>query len=157
CWNFSASPMDNFPLDEKTFYEVSKLSGKQNFSASRKRAALTTMVATEDCILALEQIHSHARTKESPGTPLNTYYLQVFDKFNFVGIAYALLKIPVLGSTQKEMAVKEIFLHFKDGQQIPMFKFNGDNAKKTGAKVTKKIQFFPKVAFLHHHCTLMGA
>ncbi|XP_059567572.1 cytochrome c oxidase assembly factor 1 homolog isoform X2 [Myotis daubentonii] len=48
--------------------------------------------------LALEQLHGHPEALEALGTPLNTHHLQLMDKYNFVDIADAKLKIPVSGS-----------------------------------------------------------
>ncbi|EPQ03163.1 hypothetical protein D623_10002107 [Myotis brandtii] len=96
--------------------------------------------------LALEQLHSHPEALEALGTPLNTHYLQLMDKYNFVDIADAKLKIPVSGSKSaghlyvissreapfKRWHLQEVFLELKDGQQIPVFKLrqeNGDEVK----------------------------
>ncbi|XP_054582124.1 cytochrome c oxidase assembly factor 1 homolog isoform X2 [Eptesicus fuscus] len=96
--------------------------------------------------LGLEQLHSHPEALEALGTPLNTHYLQLMDKDNFVDIADAKLKIPVSGSKAaghlyvissrdapfKRWHLEEVFLELKDGQQIPVFKLrqkNGDEVK----------------------------
>ncbi|XP_059567576.1 cytochrome c oxidase assembly factor 1 homolog isoform X4 [Myotis daubentonii] len=96
--------------------------------------------------LALEQLHGHPEALEALGTPLNTHHLQLMDKYNFVDIADAKLKIPVSGSKSaghlyvissreapfKRWHLQEVFLELKDGQQIPVFKLrqeNGDEVK----------------------------
>ncbi|KAM5204348.1 cytochrome c oxidase assembly factor 1 homolog isoform 1-T2 [Hipposideros larvatus] len=91
--------------------------------------------------LALEQLHSRPEALEALGTPLNIHYLQLTDKYNFVDIADAQLKIPVSGSKSeghlyvsssrdspfKRWHLDEVFLELKDGQQIPVFKHSGEN------------------------------
>ncbi|KAB0344035.1 hypothetical protein FD754_020961 [Muntiacus muntjak] len=91
--------------------------------------------------LALEQLHSHPEALEALGTPLNVHYLQLTDKYNFVDIADAKLKIPVSGPKSeghlyvsssrdapfKRWNLQEVFLELKDGQQIPLFKPSRDN------------------------------
>lgn len=96
--------------------------------------------------LALEQLHSHPKALEVLGTPLSIHYLELTDKYNFVDIADAQLKIPVSGSKSagylyvnssrdapfNRWHLQEVFLELKDGQQIPMFKLrrqNGDKVK----------------------------
>ncbi|KAB0376151.1 hypothetical protein FD755_012794 [Muntiacus reevesi] len=91
--------------------------------------------------LALEQLHSHPEALEALGTPLNVHYLQLTDKYNFVDIADAKLKIPVSGPKSeghlyvsssrdapfKRWNLQEVVLELKDGQQIPLFKPSRDN------------------------------
>uniref|UniRef100_A0AC11DWY9 Cytochrome c oxidase assembly factor 1 n=5 Tax=Ovis TaxID=9935 RepID=A0AC11DWY9_SHEEP len=91
--------------------------------------------------LALEQLHSHPEALEALGTPLNVHYLRLTDKYNFVDIADAKLKIPVSGPKSeghlyvsssrdapfKRWNLQEVFLELKDGQQIPLFKPSRDN------------------------------
>nr|XP_019574412.1 PREDICTED: cytochrome c oxidase assembly factor 1 homolog isoform X2 [Rhinolophus sinicus] len=91
--------------------------------------------------LALEQLHSRPEALEALGTPLNIHYLQLTDKYNFVDIAKAQLKIPVSGSKSeghlyvsssrdapfKRWHLEEVFLELKDGEQIPVFKHSGEN------------------------------
>ncbi|XP_070323100.1 cytochrome c oxidase assembly factor 1 homolog isoform X1 [Odocoileus virginianus] len=91
--------------------------------------------------LALEQLHSHPEALEALGTPLNVHYLKLTDKYNFVDIADAKLKIPVSGPKSeghlyvsssrdapfKRWNLQEVFLELKDGQQIPLFKPSRDN------------------------------
>ncbi|XP_036103262.1 cytochrome c oxidase assembly factor 1 homolog [Molossus molossus] len=96
--------------------------------------------------LALEQLHSHPKALEALGTPLSIHYLELTDKYNFVDIADAQLKIPVSGSKSagylyvsssrdapfNRWHLQEVFLELKDGQQIPVFKIrqqNGDKVK----------------------------
>ncbi|XP_054420320.1 cytochrome c oxidase assembly factor 1 homolog [Pteronotus mesoamericanus] len=98
--------------------------------------------------LALEQLHSHPEALEALGTPLNIHYLQLTDKYNFVDIADAQLKIPVSGSRSaghlyvtssrdtpfNRWYLQEVFLELKDGHQIPVFKLieeNGDEIKRS--------------------------
>ncbi|XP_055967051.1 cytochrome c oxidase assembly factor 1 homolog [Sorex fumeus] len=91
--------------------------------------------------LALEQLNNNPGALEALGTPLNIHYLQLIDKYNFVDITNAQLKIPVSGSkTEGHVYVsssrdapfqrwhlQEVFLQLKDGQQIPIFKLNEKN------------------------------
>ncbi|XP_040118419.1 cytochrome c oxidase assembly factor 1 homolog [Oryx dammah] len=91
--------------------------------------------------LALEQLYSHPEALEALGTPLNVHYLRLTDKYNFVDIADAKLKIPVSGPKSeghlyvsssrdapfKRWNLQEVFLELKDGQQIPLFKPSRDN------------------------------
>ncbi|XP_058390669.1 cytochrome c oxidase assembly factor 1 homolog isoform X2 [Diceros bicornis minor] len=97
--------------------------------------------------LALEQLRSRPEALEALGSPLNVHYLHLTDKYNFVDIADAQLKIPVSGSKSeghlyvsssrdapfKRWHLQEVVLELKDGQQIPVFKFSGEN----GAEVKK--------------------
>ncbi|XP_037693074.1 cytochrome c oxidase assembly factor 1 homolog isoform X1 [Choloepus didactylus] len=97
--------------------------------------------------MALEQLRSHPEAQEALGTPFDVHYLHLTDKYNFVDIADAQLKIPVSGSKSegflyvssardapfKRWHLQEVFLELKDGQQIPVFKLsggNGDEVKK---------------------------
>ncbi|KAF6301565.1 cytochrome c oxidase assembly factor 1-like protein [Rhinolophus ferrumequinum] len=94
--------------------------------------------------LALEQLHSHPEALEALGTPLNIHHLQLTDKYNFVDIANAQLKIPVSGSKSeghlyasssrdapfKRWHLEEVFLELKDGEQIPVFKNSGENGNE---------------------------
>ncbi|XP_006925412.1 cytochrome c oxidase assembly factor 1 homolog [Pteropus alecto] len=94
--------------------------------------------------LALEQLHSRPEALEALGPPLNIHYLQLTDKYNFVDIADAQLKIPVSGSKSegylyvsssrdgpfKRWHLQEVFLELKDGQQIPLFKRSGENGNE---------------------------
>ena len=92
-------------------------------------------------------MHSHSEALEALGTPLNIHYLQLTDKYNFVDIADAQLKIPISGSRStghlyvtssrdapfNRWHLQEVFLKLKDGQQIPIFKLreeNGDEVNK---------------------------
>lgn len=98
--------------------------------------------------LALEQLHSHPEALEALGTPLNVHYLQLTDKYNFVDIARAQLKIPVSGSKSEghlyvsssrdapfqRWHLQEVFLKLEDGQQFPVFKLSGN----TGHEVKKE-------------------
>ncbi|XP_004677155.1 PREDICTED: cytochrome c oxidase assembly factor 1 homolog [Condylura cristata] len=91
--------------------------------------------------LALEQLRNHPSALEALGTPLSVHYLQLTDKYNFVDIADAQLKIPVSGSKSeghlyvtssrdapfKRWHLQEVVLQLKDGQQIPVFKLSGEN------------------------------
>uniref|UniRef100_A0A8C6BL54 Cytochrome c oxidase assembly factor 1 n=1 Tax=Monodon monoceros TaxID=40151 RepID=A0A8C6BL54_MONMO len=94
--------------------------------------------------LALEHLHSHPEALEALGTPLNVHYLRLTDKYNFVDIADAKLKIPVSGPKSegylyvtssrdapfKRWNLQEVFLELKDGQQIPLFKPSGENSNE---------------------------
>ncbi|XP_049749415.1 cytochrome c oxidase assembly factor 1 homolog isoform X2 [Elephas maximus indicus] len=97
--------------------------------------------------LALEHLYSHPESLEALGPPVNIHYLHLTDRFNFVDITEAQLKIPVSGSKAKgylyvissrdapfkSWNLQEVFLELKGGQQIPMFKSskeNGGDAKK---------------------------
>ncbi|XP_003797600.1 cytochrome c oxidase assembly factor 1 homolog isoform X1 [Otolemur garnettii] len=91
--------------------------------------------------LALEQLHGHPEAREALGTPLNVHHLQLMDKYNFVDIADAKLKIPVSGSKSEgylyvsssraapfqRWHLNEVFLELKDGQKVPVFKLRGEN------------------------------
>nr|XP_005609158.1 cytochrome c oxidase assembly factor 1 homolog isoform X2 [Equus caballus]XP_008525515.1 PREDICTED: cytochrome c oxidase assembly factor 1 homolog isoform X2 [Equus przewalskii] len=96
---------------------------------------------------ALEQLHSRPEALEALGPPLSVHYLHLTDRYNFVDIADAQLKIPVSGSKSeghlyvsssrdapfKRWHLQEVFLQLKDGQQIPVFKRsaeNGDEGKE---------------------------
>ncbi|XP_026979795.1 cytochrome c oxidase assembly factor 1 homolog isoform X2 [Sagmatias obliquidens] len=94
--------------------------------------------------LALEHLHSHPEALEALGTPLNVHYLRLTDKYNFVDIADAKLKIPVSGPKSegylyvtssrdapfKRWNLQEVFLELKDGEQIPLFKPSGENSNE---------------------------
>ncbi|XP_057587089.1 cytochrome c oxidase assembly factor 1 homolog [Hippopotamus amphibius kiboko] len=98
--------------------------------------------------LALEHLHSHPEALEALGTPLNVHYLHLTDKYNFVDIADAKLKIPVSGPKSeghlyvsssrdapfKRWNLQEVVLELKDGHQIPLLLKpsgeNGDEVKK---------------------------
>ncbi|XP_076975459.1 cytochrome c oxidase assembly factor 1 homolog isoform X2 [Tamandua tetradactyla] len=91
--------------------------------------------------LALEQLRSHPEAQEALGSPLVVHYLHLTDKYNFVDIADAKLKIPVSGPKSEGILyissardgpfrrwhLQEVFLELKDGQQIPVFKLSGGN------------------------------
>ncbi|XP_053464661.1 cytochrome c oxidase assembly factor 1 homolog [Nycticebus coucang] len=94
--------------------------------------------------LALEQLHSHPEAQEALGTPLSVHHLQLTDKYNFVDIADAQLKIPVSGSKSEgylyvsssraapfqRWHLNEVFLVLKDGQKVPVFKLRGENGNE---------------------------
>ncbi|XP_023438989.1 cytochrome c oxidase assembly factor 1 homolog isoform X2 [Dasypus novemcinctus] len=63
--------------------------------------------------LALEHLQSHPEAREALGPPLNTHYLHLTDRENFVDIAYAQLKIPVSGSKS------EGYLHVSSSRDNP--------------------------------------
>ncbi|CAD7687035.1 unnamed protein product [Nyctereutes procyonoides] len=91
--------------------------------------------------LALEQLHSHPEALEALGPPLHIHYLHLTDKYNFVDIADAQLKIPVSGSKSEghlyvsssrdapfqRWHLQEVFLKLKDGEQIPVFQHSGNS------------------------------
>ncbi|XP_030880141.1 cytochrome c oxidase assembly factor 1 homolog isoform X2 [Leptonychotes weddellii] len=97
---------------------------------------------------ALEQLHGHPEALEALGTPLNVHCLRLTDKYNFVDIAEAQLKIPVSGPKSEghlhvissrdapfqRWHLQEVFLKLEDGQQIPVFKLSGN----TGREVKKE-------------------
>ncbi|XP_062970783.1 cytochrome c oxidase assembly factor 1 homolog [Cynocephalus volans] len=97
--------------------------------------------------MALEQLQSHPKALEAPGSPLNVHYLQLTDKHSFVDIADAQLRIPVSGSRSEghlyvsssrdapfqRWHLQEVFLELKGGQQMRLFKLreqNGDEVEK---------------------------
>ncbi|XP_007939440.2 LOW QUALITY PROTEIN: cytochrome c oxidase assembly factor 1 homolog [Orycteropus afer afer] len=95
--------------------------------------------------LALEHLHSHLEALEALGPPVNIHYLHLTDRFNFIDITNAQLKIPVSGSKAKGLLyvrsskdapfkrwnLQEVFLELKSGQKIPMFKSNEENRNDT--------------------------
>ncbi|XP_027627835.1 cytochrome c oxidase assembly factor 1 homolog [Tupaia chinensis] len=90
---------------------------------------------------ALEQLHNHPTALEALGAPLSVHRIQLLDKHNLVDIADAQLKIPVSGSKSEghlyvsssrdapfqRWKLREVFLEVKGGEQIPIFKFSGEN------------------------------
>jgi len=96
----------------------------------------------------LEQLQGHPEALEALGTPLNVHCLRLTDKYNFVDIAEAQLKIPVSGPKSEghlhvissrdapfqRWHLQEVFLKLEDGQQIPVFKLSGN----TGHEVKKE-------------------
>ncbi|XP_061270465.1 cytochrome c oxidase assembly factor 1 homolog isoform X1 [Bos javanicus] len=145
-------------FSRKLGYEVAKSLGSRMSMPLGKQVFFAGVAASGSCAilyylvqkmfsrasyyqLALEQLHSHPEALEALGTPLNVHYLRLTDKYNFVDIADAKLKIPVSGPKSeghlyvsssrdapfKRWNLQEVFLELKDGQQIPLFKPSRDN------------------------------
>ncbi|XP_068406413.1 cytochrome c oxidase assembly factor 1 homolog isoform X1 [Eschrichtius robustus] len=154
CWNFSAG------LCSCTKAPFSSLGSRMSVLLG-KQVFFTCVAASGGCALlyyliqktfsrasyyqwALEHLHSHPEALEALGTPLNVHYLRLTDKYNFVDIADAKLKIPVSGRKSegylyvsssrdapfKRWNLQEVFLELKDGQQIPLFKPSGENSSE---------------------------
>ncbi|KAM9651384.1 cytochrome c oxidase assembly factor 1 homolog [Trichechus inunguis] len=94
---------------------------------------------------ALEHLRSHPEALEALGLPVNIHYLHLTDRFNFIDITDAQLKIPVSGSKAKghlyvsssrgapfkRWNLQEVLLELRGGQQIPMFKSSEENSDDT--------------------------
>ncbi|KAM9216372.1 cytochrome c oxidase assembly factor 1 homolog isoform 2-T2 [Dugong dugon] len=117
--------------------------------------------------LALEHLHSHPEALEALGLPVNIHYLHLTDRFNFIDITDARLKIPVSGSKAKghlcvsssrdapfkRWNLQEIFSELRGGQQIPMFKSSEENSEDAKrVKVIRKSQLCPSLAFRPDQC-----